>query len=73
MRPIVSTINSPSYKLNKELAHILTPLAGHTAYKVKNSTAFMERTRGVQTTMHGTMVSFDVPVEAALKVVENTP
>ena len=55
MGPIVSTINSPSYKLNKELAHILTPLAGHTAYKVKNSTAFMERTRGVQTTLHGTI------------------
>ncbi|MDA8010421.1 MAG: reverse transcriptase domain-containing protein, partial [Alphaproteobacteria bacterium] len=78
MRPIVSTINSPTYKLAKELARILTPLAGNTAYTVKNSTAFVERIRGVQTTPQDTLVSFDVkslftqvPVEAALTVVED--
>ena len=48
MRPIVSTINSPSYKLAKELARILTPLAGNTAYTVRNSTAFVERIRGLR-------------------------
>ena len=30
MRPIVSAIGSPSYNLAKELARILTPLAGST-------------------------------------------
>ena len=39
MQPIVSYINSPSYELAKELARILTPLAGNTAYTVRNSTA----------------------------------
>ena len=78
MRPIVSTINSPSYKLAKELARILTPLAGNTAYMVRNSTAFVERIRGLQTTPQDTLVSFDVknlftqvPVEADLTVVED--
>ena len=35
MGPIVSTINTISYKLAKELTHILTPLAGRTAYILK--------------------------------------
>ena len=76
MRPIVSTINSPLYKLAKELARILTPLAGNTAYTGRNSTAFVERIRGLQTTPQDTLVSFhvknlftQVPVEAALTVV----
>ena len=30
MRPIVSTIGSPCYRLAKELARILTPLVGRT-------------------------------------------
>ena len=74
MRPIVSAINSPSYKLPKGLTHILTPLAGNTAYTVRNSTAFVERIWELQTTPQDTLVSFDVknlftqvPVEAALK------
>ena len=78
MRPIVSTINSLSYKLAKELSRILTPLAGNTAYMVKNSTAFVERILGLQTTPQDTLVSFDVknlftqfPVEAALTPVED--
>ena len=77
MRPIVSTINSPSYKVAKELTRILTPLAGHTVYTVKNSTAFVDRVRGMEITPQDRLVSFDVknlftqvPVEEALKVVE---
>ena len=34
MRPIVSTIGSPSYKLAKELARILTPLTRNTSHAV---------------------------------------
>ena len=50
MRPIVSAIGSPSYDLAKELARILTPLAGNTPHSVKNSSAFVE----VTTTKHAT-------------------
>lgn len=72
MQPMVSTINYPSYNLAKELAHILTPMAGCTAYTVKNSTLFVERIRGLQSTPQDNMASFtQVPVEAALTVVKN--
>ena len=77
MRPIVATINSPPYRLAKDLARILTPLAGITAYMVRNFTAFVERIRGLQSTPQDILVSFDVkklftqvPVEVALTVVE---
>ena len=77
MQPIVSTINSPTYKIAKELTRILTPLAGHPAYTVKNSTAFVSRIQDIQMTPEDKRFSFDVkslfteiPVEAALKVVE---
>ena len=70
MRPIVSTINSPSYKLAKELACILTPLAGCTAYCPELHYLCGEDT-GLHTTPQDAMVSFDVkklftqvPVEA---------
>ena len=59
MRPIVSTIGA-SYKLAKELAHIVTPLVEHTAYMVRNSTVFVERIHGLQTTPQDTLVSFNV-------------
>ena len=49
MQPIVSTINSPSYKLAKDLARNFTPLAGNTAYTVRNYTTFVERIRGLRT------------------------
>ena len=43
MRPIVSAVGSPWYRLAKELACILSPLAGHNGYTVKNSSAFVDR------------------------------
>ena len=53
-------------------------MAGNTAYTVRNSTAFVERIRGLQTTLQDTLVSFDVknlftqvPVKAALTAVED--
>ena len=39
MRPIVSAIGSPSYKLAKELARILTPLTGNTLHTEEAHTA----------------------------------
>ena len=77
MRPIVSTINSPSYKLAKELPAFVHHWL-ETVRKVRNSTTFVERIQGLQTTPQDTLVSFDVknlftqvPVKAALTVVED--
>ena len=76
MCPIVSAMVSPCYRLAKELARILSPLAGHNGYTVKNSTAFVDKLREVQTTPQDNMVSFDVknlftqvPIDIALRVV----
>ena len=77
MRPIVSAIGSPSYNLAKELARILTPLAGNTLHSVKNSSAFVERVSVMELEARDRLVSFDVtnlftqvPVDEALKVLE---
>ena len=43
LRPIVSAIDSPTYKLSKEIATILSPLAGHTSSFVKDSADFARR------------------------------
>ena len=60
MRAIVSAIGSPAYNLSKELARILSPLAGHTSLFVKNSTHFVEKIQ--DTTLDDTdrLISFDV-------------
>ena len=42
LRPIVCTIGSPTYGLAKELAGILSPLAGGTSSFVKNCTHFLK-------------------------------
>ena len=77
MRPIVSAIGSPSYKLAKELARILTPLAGNAPHSVKNSSALVERVSVMELEAQDRLVSFDVtnlftqvPVDEALKVLE---
>ena len=74
MHPIVSA--GAIHRLAKELVHILSPLAGHNGYTVKNSTAFVDKLREVQTTPQDNMVSFDVknlftqvPIDIALRVV----
>ena len=79
MRPIVSAISSPSYNLAKELARILTPLAGNTLYSVKNSSAFVERVSVMELEARDRLVSFDVtnlftqiPVDEALKSARGT-
>ena len=77
MRPIVSTIGSPTYRLAKELARILTPLTGKNTYTVKNSGEFVRRLKDVVINPADKLVSFDVtslftqvPLDHALKVVE---
>ena len=77
MRPIVSTIWSPTNCLAKELARILAPLVGRSSYTVKNSTDFVHRIRDVHIDQGDQLISFDVislftqvPVDDALQVLE---
>ena len=77
MRPIVSAIGSPCYNLAKELARILTPLAGHNGYSDKNSASFVQIVRESSVTAMDRLVSFDVtnlftqvPITDALLVSE---
>ena len=45
LRPIVSAIGSPTYKLAKKLAKTLSPLVGHSSSFVKNSSPFTKQIR----------------------------
>ena len=76
MRPIVSCIGSPTYRLAKDLARILIPLSGQTTYTVMNSTKFVERLQEARIGPEDLLVSFDVtslftqvPIDEALEVV----
>ena len=78
MRPIVVTIGSPAYHLVKELARILSPLAGKTSSYVKNSMHFVEIIRGRVVSEADILVSFDVvslftkvPIDETMDVVKH--
>ena len=60
LRPIVSAIGSPTYQLAKELARILTLLAGGTETQVKNSTEFVRQIKEMEPQEGEMMISFDV-------------
>ncbi|XP_047525309.1 uncharacterized protein LOC125063126, partial [Pieris napi] len=60
LRPIVSHIDSPTYKLAKHLVSILSPLRGHTSAHVKDSYHFVETLRDLKLLHNETMVSFDI-------------
>ena len=59
MRPIVSSIGLPTYRLAKELARILT-LSSQTEYTVMNSTKFVGCLQEVHIRPEEFLVSFDV-------------
>nr|XP_046235715.1 uncharacterized protein LOC124054085 [Scatophagus argus] len=60
LRPIVSSINSVTYKVAKHLAHILAPLVGHSPHHIHNSQDFVNKVKEIIMDPDDTMVSFDV-------------
>ena len=77
LRPIVSAIGSPIYSLAKELARILSPLAGRTSSYIKNSTHFVQKVWNTPLDKPDRLVSFNVvslftkvPVNEAMVVIE---
>jgi len=76
LRPIVSSIGSPTYKLAKYLNTLITPLAGLTPSYVKDSKHFVDDIKTIHIQPNEVMVSFDikslfmnVPVDKALEVI----
>ncbi|XP_063529636.1 uncharacterized protein LOC134740911 [Cydia strobilella] len=60
LRPIVSQIDSPTYKASRFLSGLLQPLTGKTSSFVRNSTHFVQLLEGVTLQEDELMVSFDV-------------
>ena len=78
LRPIVSSIDSPTYKLAKHLANILQPLVGTTSSYVKDSEDFVKKLETTDVQHNDIMVSFDVvslftkvPTGDALRVIKD--
>ena len=78
LRSIVSSIDSPTYKLVKHLTNILQPLVGTTSSYVKDSEDFVKKLETTDVQHNDIMVSFDivslftkVPTGDALRVIED--
>ncbi|CAK1596643.1 unnamed protein product [Parnassius mnemosyne] len=76
LRPIVSQIDSPTYRLAQHLAKVLSPLRGHTRAHTKDSYHFVSEIKDLCLTDNETMVSFDVqslftclPVEDCISII----
>lgn len=60
LRPIVSSINSPSYNLSKYLGQILKQWNENSTYNIKNSFEFKNKIGDLEIGSEECMVSFDV-------------
>ena len=76
LRPIVSSIDSPTYNLAKFLTRIISPLTGKTSTFIKDSGDFVEKARSIRLEEGSILVSFDVtslftkvPIAEALEVI----
>ena len=78
LRPIVSTIGSPTYQLAKELCRILSPIVGKTNSYIRNSSHFVERISEIELQEVDRLVSFDVkslftmvPIDDSLRIIRD--
>ncbi|XP_026741900.1 uncharacterized protein LOC113503954 [Trichoplusia ni] len=76
LRPIVSQIDAPTYKLSRHLATLLQPYTGQTSSYVRDSRHFVELLEGIQLQDTDIMVSFDitslftnVPVDEVIRII----
>ncbi|XP_026747573.1 uncharacterized protein LOC113508689 [Trichoplusia ni] len=76
LRPIVSQIDAPTYKLSRHLATLLQPHTGKTSSYVRDSRHFVELLEGIQLQDTDIMVSFDitslftnVPVDEVIQII----
>lgn len=78
MRPIVNTIESPTYQLAKFLAKTLKPMVGQTFSYIKDSSQFIDGIKNLHMNENDILVSFDVVslytkvhVEDVIKVIKD--
>lgn len=78
LRPICSSINSPSYSLCKYVVNILNNLTKESRYNVKDAIGFKERVNNTYICDDEIMISLDVislfpsiPVDFAIKIIES--
>ena len=78
LRPIVSCIGAPSYKLSRYITSLISPLAGQTDSHVRNSKHFVEMMSGLSVEEDEILVSFDmstlftnVPIDEAVRVIHD--
>ena len=76
LRPIVSSVNSPSYNLSKHIAKLLSPMSNMSDSYIKDSGHFMSIIKEVSIEEDDLMVSFDVcslftnvPIDEAIVVI----
>ena len=60
LRPMTSSINSPTYNLSRYLAGVLSPLWEKTSHFVRNSHDFVKKIRGMDANTEDKLISFVV-------------
>ena len=76
LRPIVSSIGAVSYETSKELARILKPLVGKSAYHVHNTQDLIQQIKDIKLEEDQCMMSYDVktlsisvPIQPAISII----
>lgn len=60
MRPVVSSIGSPSYEIAKFLHEVLSPYVASLKYGLKDSFEFIDKLQGIRLTNNYILISLDV-------------